>query len=78
MKLVDSAEVTAEYVEAALGAPPACFVQGRVLHFVTGDPLAFAHTAHVLGGVEGEIVPLSLTELSAARESKRRDAQGNS
>ncbi len=68
VKLVDSAEVTAEKVETALGTPPSYFVQGRVLHFVTGDPLAFAHTARVLGGVEGEIVPLSLTELAAGRE----------
>ena len=63
VELVDSAEVTAECVEAALGAPPACFLPGRVLHFVTGDPLAFSHTAGVLGGVEGEIVPLPLKEL---------------
>ncbi|HWC97907.1 MAG TPA: glutamate racemase [Candidatus Sulfopaludibacter sp.] len=64
--LVDSAEVTAERVEATLGAPPRCFVQGRVVHFVTGDPLAFTHTANVIGGVEGEIVPLPLSELSDA------------
>ena len=62
--LVDSAEVTAETVEATLGVPPRCFVQGRVWHFVTGDPLAFAHTARVIGGVDGEIVPLSLAELA--------------
>jgi glutamate racemase len=72
VNLVDSAEVTAERVEAALGAPPACFVQGRVLHFVTGDPLAFAHTAGVLGGVEGEIVPLPLKELSLAQQATQR------
>ncbi len=69
VKLVDSAEVTAERVEATLGAPPACFVQGRVLHFVTGDPLAFAHTAGVLGGVDGEIVPLPLSELAAVGQA---------
>ncbi|SPE39438.1 Glutamate racemase [Candidatus Sulfopaludibacter sp. SbA3] len=62
--LVDSAEVTAERVEATLGSPPRCFVQGRVLHFVTGDPMAFAHTARVMGGVNGEIVPLALSELA--------------
>jgi glutamate racemase len=61
--LVDSAEVTAEAVSLAFPPPPRCFTQGRVLHFVTGDPLAFAHTAGVIGGVEGEIVPLGLTEL---------------
>ena len=29
--------------------------RGRVVHFVTGDPVAFAHTARVIGGVDGEI-----------------------
>jgi len=63
--LVDSAEVTAETVSAAFEPPPAYFAQGRVVHFVTGDPLAFAHTAKVIGGVGGEIIPLPVTELSA-------------
>ncbi len=74
VNLVDSAEVTAECVEAALGTPHACFVQGRVLHFVTGDPLAFAHTARVLGGVDGEIEPLPLQELSRNPQATRRTA----
>ena len=68
MKLVDSAQVTAERAEATLGPPPACFLPGRVLHCVTGDPAAFAHTARVIGGVDGEIVPLPLTELPAGEE----------
>jgi len=74
VKLVDSAEVTAERVEATLGPPPSCFVQGRLLHFVTGDPQAFAHTAQVMGGVEGEIIPLPLTELATQtrREAGRK------
>jgi hypothetical protein len=38
---------------------------GRVVHFVTGDPLAFSHTARVIGGVDGEIIPLPVTELTA-------------
>src|SRR5215831_19518453 len=50
--LVDSAAVTAETVGNALPPAPRCFQQGRVVHFVTGDPLAFAHTAKVIGGVE--------------------------
>jgi hypothetical protein len=37
-----------------------------VAHFVTGDPSAFAHTARVLGGVEGEITALDVTELASA------------
>jgi glutamate racemase len=64
--LVDSAEATAEVVSQAFGAPPPAPAQGRVVHFVTGDPVAFAHTAKVIGGVEGEIVPLPVTELAAA------------
>jgi glutamate racemase len=61
--LVDSAEVTAESVSAVFA--PDGGVRGKVIHFVTGDPLAFAHTAAVIGGVEGEIIPLSVTELAA-------------
>lgn len=72
--LVDSAAVTAERAETVLGAPPQCFVQGRVHHFVTGDPLAFAHTARVMGGVEGEITPLGLEELNCVRGSATSDS----
>lgn len=63
--LVDSAEVTAETVSANFEKPPRTFELGRVTHFVTGDPLAFSHTAAVIGGVDGEIVSLPVTELSA-------------
>jgi glutamate racemase len=66
VKLVDSAEVTAERVGCALGMAPPSFTPGRVTHLVTGDPSAFAHTAHVLGGVEGEIVALDVAELAQA------------
>jgi glutamate racemase len=69
VQLVDSAEVTAEAVRAAFELParnPADSPpRGKVIHFVTGDPLAFAHTAAVIGGVEGEIIPLAVTELAA-------------
>jgi glutamate racemase len=61
--LVDSAEVTAEAVARTFAPPPRCFAQGRVVHFVTGDPLAFDHTARVIGGVDGEVVPLPVTDL---------------
>src|SRR5215469_8797994 len=64
VRLVDSAEVTAEAVSAAFSSAPG--ERGRVAHFVTGDPLAFAHTAAVIGGVEGQVIPLSVTELAAA------------
>jgi hypothetical protein len=36
---------------------------GRIVYFVTGDPLAFGHTAAVIGEVQGEVVPLPVTEL---------------
>jgi glutamate racemase len=61
--LVDSAEVTAQAVGASF-EPPRSAACSRVVHFVTGDPLAFAHTAHVIGNVEGEIIPLPVAELS--------------
>lgn len=71
--LVDSAEVTAEQVAAACAPPPRCFAQGRVTHFVTGDPAAFAHTAAVIGGVEGEIVPLPVSDLADDADSARSE-----
>jgi glutamate racemase len=70
VRLVDSAEVTAEVVGAAFTPDGAIdrgsSDQGRVVHFVTGDPRAFAHTAGVIGGVAGEIIPLPVTELAVA------------
>ena len=66
VRLVDSAEVTAEKVSAALGPAPREFSPGKVAHFVTGDPAAFAHTARVIGCVEGEITCLDVTELGRA------------
>lgn len=65
--LVDSAEVTAETVAQSFAPPPRCFAQGRVVHYVTGDPAAFAHTARVIGTVGGEIIPLPVTDLPSAR-----------
>jgi glutamate racemase len=68
VRLVDSAEVTAEAVAAVFlerGISGNGFQEhGRVVHFVTGDPRAFAHTAAVIGGVGGEIIPLPVTELA--------------
>jgi glutamate racemase len=68
VRLVDSAEVTAEAVAAVFALPGVSDTgfrgHGRVVHFVTGDPRAFAHTAGVIGGVGGEIIPLPVTELA--------------
>jgi len=51
--LVDSAEAVAEVVSRTMptngDATP-----GRVVHFVTGDPAAFAHTARLMGAREEE------------------------
>jgi glutamate racemase len=69
--LVDSAEVTAEVVAGALGPGPDLDGQGRIVHFVTGDPLAFEHTAQVIGGVDGQIVPLAVAELAALGGRRR-------
>jgi len=66
VRLVDSAEVTAETVGNTFAPPPRCFQQGRVIHYVTGDRLAFEHTARVIGDVEGEVIPLSVSELALA------------
>jgi hypothetical protein len=46
-----------------MGADPPAGAPGRIVHFVTGDPLAFAHTSEVIGEVAGEVVPLPVTEL---------------
>lgn len=61
--LVDSAEVTAEVVSAGLGDASGSGT-GRIVHFVTGDALAFQHTAQVIGEVDGRIVPLPVSELA--------------
>jgi glutamate racemase len=63
--LVDSAEALAQAVNGSMGAEPVSGRPGRIVHFVTGDPLAFAHTSQVIGEVEGEVVPLPVTELIA-------------
>jgi hypothetical protein len=40
---------------------------GRITHYVTGDVLAYKHTAEVIGGVEGELIPLDVTTLARER-----------
>lgn len=61
--LVDSAEEIAKVVSAQLPDPSGhC---GTITHFVTGDALAYEHTAHVIGGVEGSIQTLSIADLQS-------------
>ena len=65
--LVSSDEVTAETVRDALlasGDLEGRGQPGRVLHYVTGDPLAYRHTAAVIGGTEGRIIALDVTTLA--------------
>jgi len=66
--LVGSDLVTAELVRESLRERGALREDrpGRVLHYVTGDPLAYRHTAAVIGGTEGEVIPLDVTRLAAA------------
>ena len=59
--LVDSAEEIAKVVSAKLPDPPGR--TGTITHYVTGDALAYEHTAHVIGGVEGSIQTLSIADL---------------
>jgi len=67
--LVDSAEATAGAVSQSV-EEAASTGGGRVVHFVTGDAAAFAHTARVIGGVEGEIRPLPVAELAPANADR--------
>jgi glutamate racemase len=55
--LVDSAEVTAEVVSQAV-SPGIATGTGKITHYVTGDVVAYRHTATVIGSVDGEIIPL--------------------
>jgi glutamate racemase len=62
--LVDSAEATADVVSASIDGVARAGA-GTVVHYVTGDSAAFAHTAQVIGGVAGQIRLLPVTELRA-------------
>jgi glutamate racemase len=67
--LVDSAEVTAEVTTTAVSGIVGAAGSdrpGKIVHYVTGDVLAYRHTAHVIGGVDGEIIPLLESTLCAA------------
>jgi glutamate racemase len=66
VRLVDSAEATADVVSRSIDGA-AHSAEGKVIHYVTGDSAAFAHTAQVIGGVAGEIRLLPVTDLLAHR-----------
>ena len=62
VKLVESASVAAEAVRRTIGEHGQSDA-GRITHFVTGDPLAYEHTAAVIGGVDGEVVAVPVAAL---------------
>jgi glutamate racemase len=62
VQLVESASVAAESVSAVLEPGDPSHL-GTITHFVTGDAIAYEHTAHVIGGVDGEIVAMPVSEL---------------
>ena len=72
--LVDSAEVVSEVVARSLEARhlvnPRAHL-GQVIHYVTGDPSAYQHTARVIGGVEGEMRLLEIEHLMAHAQQLR-------
>lgn len=63
--LLDSAELTAEAVGGSLGQSKH-ERPGRITHYVTGDVLAYRHTAHVIGGVDGDVVALPIATLESS------------
>ncbi len=63
--LIDSANEISHVVSAQLPEPAGH--AGTITHYVTGDALAYEHTAHVIGGVDGEIRTLSVSDLSLAK-----------
>jgi glutamate racemase len=59
--LVSSADVTAERLADAFGSAAS---GGGIKHFVTGDVNAYRHTAAFMGGLDGEVVHLDVSELA--------------
>lgn len=60
--LVDSAEEISKVV--SISVPEPAWREGTITHYVTGDAIAYEHTARVIGGVDGEIRTLSVADLS--------------
>jgi glutamate racemase len=66
VKLVSSAEVTAERLAGAFGANGSPESSPRVTHYVTGDVSAYRHTAAFMGGLDDcEIHHLDVNELAS-------------
>jgi glutamate racemase len=76
VRLVESAQAIADVVRESVEL--SAIGPGKIVHYVTGDPLAYEHTAQVIGGVDGEIVPLpisKLVKLELAAATPARDTQ---
>jgi len=65
VRLVSSADITAEVVSRALIDSPNGG-SGRVTHYVTGGVAAYQHTAEAIGGVDGRVIPLDVNRLADA------------
>jgi glutamate racemase len=61
--LVESARFAADAVRETVGDSIGTGT-GEITHFVTGDPVAYEHTAAVIGGVEGKIIAMPVADLN--------------
>ncbi|WP_321471848.1 glutamate racemase [uncultured Paludibaculum sp.] len=67
--VISSAQAVAATVAAAFGETedPSLPGTGGILHLVTGDVIAYQHTAQTIGGVDGEVRPIHVETLAAAQ-----------
>lgn len=70
VNVISSAQAVAATVAAALGnaEDPTLPGPGGILHLVTGDVIAYQHTAQTIGGVDGEVRPIHVETLAAAEQ----------
>lgn len=68
VKVISSAQAVAATVAAAIGDTddPELPGIGGILHLVTGDVIAYQHTAQTIGGVDGEVRPIHVETLAEA------------
>lgn len=69
IQVISSAQAVAATVAAAFGRreEPDLPGPGGILHLVTGDVIAYQHTAQTIGGVEGEVRPIHVETLASAQ-----------
>jgi glutamate racemase len=67
--LVGSDQTTAELVRDSLASEGSEHRPGRITHLVTGDVLAYQHTARVIGGVDGEFRQLDVAQLASLQRA---------